>query len=52
MSLDEFIFSQIQRLQWFEEWWKTLPESEIEMPIGDWDDQFLTWLQSEINEKP
>lgn len=46
MNIDEFIFSQLQDLQRFEEWWRTLPDSDAELPIGDWQDQFSLWLET------
>lgn len=30
MNIDEFIFSQLQDLQRFEEWWRTLPDSDAQ----------------------
>jgi hypothetical protein len=47
MNIDEFVFSILQTLERFEKWWRTLPEAEIEMGQGDWDDQFQLWMQSE-----
>jgi len=46
MNIDEFIFSILQTAERFKEWWRTLPEAEIEMNQGDWDDQFQLWMQS------
>lgn len=47
MNIDEFVFSQPEDLQRFEEWWRSSEWADREMPQGDWKDQFDLWADSE-----